>query len=353
MTFSVTATVGAIAMRPARRTAKRQLPPHASRLTAAVFAIALASAVPLASAAAPTLEYPVRPIRFIVPFPPGGGNDIVGRIVAAKLGERLGQQVVVDNRGGAGGTIGTDLTAKAPPDGHTLLINNVSLAVNATLIPKLPYDTLKDLAPVGLVGRQPNILVVYPGVPARSVQELLAMARAKPGAVNYGSGGIGTASHLATELLKLMTGVELVHVPYKGLGPALTDLMGGRLQLIISTLASALPYVKAGRMRPLAVTTATRSPFFPELPTMDEAGVKGYEFSTWYAIVAPRGTPADIVRKLNAELAQVLASPAVKEQFAAQGLEATHSTPAELGAYLRSEVSKWGKVIRASGAKPE
>jgi tripartite-type tricarboxylate transporter receptor subunit TctC len=297
--------------------------------------------------------YPSRPIRVIVPFPPGGGNDLVGRIVATRLGERLGQQIVVDNRGGAGGTIGTDLAAKAPSDGHTLLINNVSLAVNATLIPRLPYDTLKDLAPVGLVGRQPNILVVYPGVPARSVRELLAMARAKPGAVNYGSGGIGTASHLATELLKLMTGVELVHVPYKGLGPALTDLMGGRLQLIISTLASALPYVKAERMRPLAVTTASRSPFFPELQTMDEAGVKDYEFSTWYAIVAPRGTPAEIVRKLNTELAQVLASPAVKEQFAAQGLEATHSTPAELGAYLRSEVSKWGKVIRASGAKPE
>jgi tripartite-type tricarboxylate transporter receptor subunit TctC len=354
MTLSVKTTNGAATRRRRGCTAKRRLPPPASRLTSGgLIAIAVALAVPCAISTALAEQYPGRPIRFIVPFPPGGGNDIVGRIVAAKLGERLGQQVVVDNRGGAGGTIGTDLTAKAPPDGHTLLINNVSLAVNATLIPKLPYDTLKDLAPVSLVGRQPNILVVYPGVPARSVQELLAMARANPGAVNYGSGGIGTASHLATELLKLTTGVELVHVPYKGLGPALTDLMGGRLQLIISTLASALPYVKAERMRPLAVTTARRSPFFPELPTMDEAGVKGYEFSTWYAIVAPRGTPADIVRKVNSELGQVLGSPAVKEQFAAQGLEATPSTPAELGAYLRSEVSKWGKVIRASGAKPE
>jgi len=331
-----------------------RLSPPASRLTSGgLIAIAVGMAVWIAIPKATAQQYPSRPIRFIVPFPPGGGNDIVGRIVATKLSERLGQQVVVDNRGGAGGTIGTDLTAKAPPDGHTLLINNVSLAVNATLIPRLPYDTLKDLAPVSLVGRQPNILVVYPGVPARSVQDLLAMARAKPGQVNYGSGGIGTASHLATELLKLMTGVELVHVPYKGLGPALTDLMGGRLQLIISTLASALPYVKAERMRPLAVTTAQRSRFFPELPTMDEAGVKGYEFSTWYAIVAPRGTPADIVRRLNTELAQVLQSPAVKEQFAAQGLEATPSTPAALGSYLRSEVAKWGKVIRASGAKPE
>ena len=178
------------------------------------------------------------------------------------------------------------------------------------------------------------------------------MARAKPGQVNYGSGGIGTASHLATELLKLMTGVRLTHVPFKGLGPALTDLMGGRVDLIISTLASALPHVKAQRIRPLAVTTAQRSPFFPDLPTMDEAGVKGYEFTTWYAIVAPRGTPADIVRKLNSELAAVLDTPEVKRQFASQGLQPSPSTPAELGAYLRSEVAKWGKVIRASGAKP-
>jgi tripartite-type tricarboxylate transporter receptor subunit TctC len=297
--------------------------------------------------------YPNRPIRFIVPFPPGGGNDIVGRIVAQKLADALGQQVVVDNRGGAGGTIGTDLTAKAPPDGHTMLINNISLAVNATLIPKLPYDTLKDLAPVTLIGRQPNVLVVFPGLPAKSVGELLALARAKPDTVNYGSGGVGTASHLATELLKLMTHTALVHVPYKGLGPALTDLIGGRLQLIISTMASALPYVKAERLRPLAVTTARRSPFFPELPTLNEAGVKGYEFSTWYALLVPAGTPQGIIDRLNRELAKLLQSPAVKEPFATQGLEATPSSPGELQAYLRSEIAKWGKVIKASGAKPE
>ncbi len=326
---------------------------HSSLLTSGLSAIALAFVLLHAPVKALAADYPTRPIRFIVPFPPGGGNDIVGRIVAIRLGERLGQQVVVDNRGGAGGTIGTDLAAKAPADGHTLLINNVSLAVNATLIPQLPYDTVKDLAPVSLVGRQPNVLVVHPGLPARSVGDVLALAKSRPGAVNYGSGGIGTASHLATELLKLMTATELVHVPYKGLAPVLTDLMGGRLQLIISTLASALPHVKAERMRPLAVTTARRSPFFPELPTMDEAGVKGYEFSTWYAIVTPRGTPAEVVRKLNGELAAVLQSPAVQEQFAAQGLEPTPSTPAELGAYLKSEVVKWGKVIRASGAKAE
>ncbi|MBX9810160.1 MAG: tripartite tricarboxylate transporter substrate binding protein, partial [Burkholderiales bacterium] len=257
------------------------------------------------------------------------------------------------NRGGAGGTLGTDIAAKAPADGHTLLINNISLAVNATLFPKLPYDTLKDLAPVTLVGRQPNILVVYPSVPAKSMRELLDLARAKPGQLNYGSGGVGTASHLATELLKLMTKVDMVHIPYKGLGPALTDLMGGRVQLIISTMASALPHLKAGKLRPLAVTTNRRSSFFPEVPTMEEAGVRGYEFSTWYGLLVPAGTPQPITARLNAEMTKILSSDATKEQFRVQGLEATSTSPAEFGSYLRSEVDKWGKVVKASGARPD
>lgn len=306
-----------------------------------------------AQGAAPAESGNARPVRFIVPFPPGGGNDIVGRIVATRLSERLGQPLVVDNRGGAGGTIGTDLTAKAPPDGHTLLINNISLAVNATLMPKLPYDTLKDLTPVSLLGRQPNLIVVHPGSTLRSVQDLVTQARARPGQMNYGSGGVGTASHLATELFKLMTKTDLAHVPYKGLAPALTDLMGGRLQVIVSTLASSMPYIKADRMRALAVTTAKRSVFFPELPTLDEAGVKGYEFSTWYALLAPGGTPPAIVQRVNSAANEVLQAPSVKEQFAAQGIEATGSTPAALAGYLRSEVAKWGKVVRASGAQPE
>jgi tripartite-type tricarboxylate transporter receptor subunit TctC len=315
--------------------------------------ICMIAALSLAAAGAYAQAYPSRPIRFIVPFPPGGGNDIVGRIVALKLGEALDQSVVVDNRGGAGGTIGTDMTAKAPPDGYTLLINNISLAVNATLIPKLPYDTLRDLAPVTLVGRQPNILVVHPGVPAKTMNELLALARAKPGQLSYGSGGVGTASHLATELLKLMTKTDLVHVPYKGLGPALTDLIGGRLQLIISTMASALPQLKAAKLRPIAVTTLQRSPFFPEVPTMNEAGVPGYEFSTWYGLLVPAGTPRTIIDRLNAETAKVLAQPFVKEQFAVQGLDTTPSSPQEFGQYLKAEVAKWGKVVKASGATPE
>jgi len=320
---------------------------------AVALAGALVCAVFTSASAAAAEAYPSRPIRFIVPFPPGGGNDIVGRIVAVKLGEGLRQQVVIDNRGGAGGTIGTDITAKAPPDGYTMLVNNISLAVNHTLFKKLPYDTLKDLAPVSLIGRQPNIVVVHPGVAAKSMRDLLELARAKPGQVNYGSGGIGTASHLSTEMLKLMTKTDMVHVPYKGLGPALTDLVGGRVHVIISTMASALPQMKAGRIRPLAVTTAQRSPFFPEVPTMDEAGVKGYEFSTWYGLLVPAGTPKAIIDRLNAETRNALASAWVKEQFVAQGLEPGSSTPQAFAAYLSGEVEKWGKVVRASGATPE
>ena len=310
------------------------------------FACGAGSAAQTQDAAA---DYPNRPVRLIVPYPPGGGNDTLARIFRQKLTEAWGQQVVVDNRGGAGGTIGTDITAKAPADGYTMLINNISLAVNQTLMKKLPYDTLKDLSPVSLLGRQANMVVVHPGVSAKSIRELLDLAK-KPGAVNYGSGGTGTASHLATEMLKLMTKADMTHVPYKGLGPALTDLMGGRLHVIISTMASALPHLKAGKLTPLAVTTASRSSFFPDLPTMDEAGVKGYEFSTWYGLLVPAGTPKAVVDRLNAETRKALMSAAVKQQFATQGLETTPSTAQEFATYLRNEVAKWAKVIKASGA---
>src|SRR5690348_4224866 len=228
-------------------------------VTASAGVLVLLSVLPAAAQ-----SYPSRPIRFIVPFPPGGGNDVVGRIVAQKLNEAFGVPVVVDNRGGAGGTIGTDVTSKAPPDGYTMLVNNISVAVNATLYPKLPYDTLKDLAPVSLLGRQPNVLVAHPAVPVNSVKDVIALARAKPGQVIYASGGVGTAGHLATELFMLMTKTEMTHVPYKGLGAALLDVMGGRVQLIVSTMASALPQLKSGKLKPLAVTTAKRSTFFPE-----------------------------------------------------------------------------------------
>ena len=298
-------------------------------------------------------SYPTRPVRFVVPFPPGGGNDIVGRIVAQRLVEPLGVPVVVDNRGGAGGTIGTDIVAKAPPDGHTMLVNNISLAVNATLYPRLPYETLRDLAPVTLLGRQPNLLVSHPAAPFASVKDLLAAARARPGQITFATGGVGTAGHLATELLMLTAKIEMIHVPYKGLGPALVDLMGGRVQVAVSTLASALPQLKGGKLKAFAVTTAKRSAFFPELPTMAEAGVPGYEFSTWYGLVLPGGTPKPVVERLNAVVGKVLASPSLREQFASQGLEATPGSSAEFDGYLRSEVAKWGKVIRTAGIRPD
>jgi tripartite-type tricarboxylate transporter receptor subunit TctC len=297
--------------------------------------------------------YPAKTIRMIVPFPPGGGNDIVGRMLAPHLAQGLGHPVVVDNRGGAGSTIGTDLAAKSPPDGHTLLINNIALAVNATLYPRLPYDTLRDLAPVTRIGWQPNVLVVHPSLPVKSVRELLALARSRPGQLIYGSGGIGSAGHLATELLRMMTRVEMVHVPYKGLGPALVDLAGGHVLILISTLASAAPHVKAGKMRALAVTTAKRSAVVPQVPTMSEAGVPGYEFSTWYGLFVAAATPRAIVDRLNGETARALAAPDLKEQFAAQGIEGTPTSVEAFGAYVRSEVAKWGKVVKQSGAKVE
>ena len=319
---------------------------HVRLLSRIVAAASLA--LPLAAGAQ---DYPVKPIRFIVPFAPGGGNDILGRVVAQKLNELLGVAVVVDNRGGAGGTIGTELAAKAPPDGYTMLINNVSLAVNVTLYPRLPYDTLKDLDPVTLVGRQPNILVVHPSLPARSVKELLALARSKPREVTYGSGGIGSSSHLATELLKIVAKVDLVHVPYKGMGPALIDLISGQTQLIMATLASALPFVRSGKVRALAVTPARRAAVVPDVPTMIEAGVEGFEYSTWYGLMLPAGVPQPVLNRIHGSMMKVLAAPDVKEKFGAQGVEPASMTQQEFRSYLKSEVAKWAVVIKASGAR--
>jgi tripartite-type tricarboxylate transporter receptor subunit TctC len=302
-------------------------------------------------ATASAQNYPARAIRFVVPFAPGGGNDILGRVVAQKLHEGFSVPVVVDNRGGAGGTIGTDIVAKSPPDGYTLLINNVSLAVNATLYARLPYDTLKDLDPVSLAGRQPNILVVHPSLPVRSVKELLELARAKPGELTFASGGIGSSSHLSAELLKYLAKLDLVHVPYKGMGPALIDLVSGQTHLSMATMASALPHIRNHRLRPLAVSTAKRVEVVPQVPTMIEAGVKDFDYSTWYGILVPAGTPPAIVSRLNAELAKALAMPDVRERFGAQGVEPGSTTPQEFKAFLHAEVRRWAPVIRAAGMK--
>ena len=289
----------------------------------------------------------------VVPFSPGGANDVVARIVGVRLSEALGQPVVVDNRGGAGGTLGADIVAKAPPDGHTLLVASMGLAVNAVLYPKLPYDTLKDLAPVTLLGEQPNIVVVHPSLPVKSVGELVALAKAKPGQLSYGTGGIGSTSHLVTVLFLLAAKIDVLHVPYKGLGPAIVDLLGGQVQLAVSNVSTALPHVKSGRLRLLAVTTAKRFGMFPDTPTVGEAGVAGAESSGWYGMLVTTGTTPAVVARLNAETVKILNSATLKEQFGAQGLEATPTSPIQFRDLLKSDIAKWGRVIKASGAKPE
>jgi len=298
-------------------------------------------------------QYPERPVRVVVPFAPGGAVDLVARAIAPRLSEAFGQSVVVDNRGGAGGTIGTDIVAKARPDGHTLLVASMGVAVNAVLYPKLPYDTLKDLAPVTTLGEQPNIVVVHPSVAAKSFGEFLALARARPGQVTYGSGGVGSNSHLATVLFAQMAKLDLLHVPYKGLGPAVAELVGGQVQLVVSNVSTALPHVKSNRLRLLAVTSAKRFPLFPDTPTVSESGVRNYESSGWYGMWGTAGTPQSVLASLNREMVRILESPAVRGQFSAQGLQAIPVSTQAFDKRLREEIRKWGPVVKASGAKPE
>ena len=295
--------------------------------------------------------YPDRPVRIIVPFAPGGSTDIVARITSQKLSERLKQTVVIDNRGGGGGNIGSDMVAKAPPDGYTLLLGTVgNLTINPGLYKKMPYDPLKDLAPIGYFGSAPNIPVVHPSLPPRSVRELIAFARSKPGQLNYGSGGTGGSIHLAAELFKSLAKVDMVHVPYKGSAPALVDLLGGQTQLMFATMPPALPHVKSGRLRALGVTGAQRSPLVPELPTIAESGLPGYEITQWWALLGPPGLPPAIVTRLSSELNAILQQSDVKERFASEGAVTAPNTPEWLASFMKSEVAKWAKVVRASGA---
>jgi tripartite-type tricarboxylate transporter receptor subunit TctC len=297
--------------------------------------------------------YPVKPIRIVVPAPPGGGTDILSRTLAQKLGERLGQQVIVDNRPGASGMIGTDVVAKAAPDGYTLLMAYTSHVINPGLQPKIPYDTLNDFAPVSMVGVIPSVLVLHPSVPVRSVKELIALAKAKPGALNYASAGSGSATHLSGVLFGSMAGVNIVHVPYKGGAPALNDVLGGHVSFMFANLAPTVPHLKSGRLRALAVTSAKRTSAMPELPTMAEAGLRGYEATAWFALLAPAKTPAAVIGKLNAEAVSILQLPDVKERLASQGADTMPGSPAELDRYIRAEIPKWTKVIRESGARAE
>ena len=299
-------------------------------------------------------NYPARPLRLIVPTAPGGGTDFTGRLVAAKLSETMGQQVVVENRGGGGGSVGADNAAKATPDGYTLLLGSIAThAVNPALYKKLPYDHLKDFAPVSLIGTVPNALVVHPTVPVKSMQEFITYAKANPGKINYGSSGVGSPPHLSMELLRSMTGVNLVHVPYKGAGPALADLLGGQVQAMCTSLAGLINFVKSGRVRALGVTTAKRNPQLPDVPTIVESGVPGYEVTIWYAVFAPVATPKAIVDKLNAEMVKALNSSEMKERMALQGMDPAPSTPAELIAFVKIETAKWAKAAKDSGATAE
>ncbi len=291
-------------------------------------------------------SYPHKPIRLVVPFAPGGGTDIVGRVVAVYLADALGQQIVVDNRGGAGSVLGTDLVSKAPADGYTLLLGNISMAFNAALYRNLPYDTVRDFAPATLVAVQPNILVIHPALAAKTVKEFVELAKAQPGKLTYASAGAGSGTHLAMELLKLRLKLDILHIPYKGTGPALTDVIGGQVSSMLSTFASALPHVKTGRLRALGVTGKTRSPAAPEVPTLVEAGVPDYDYATWYGLLAPRGTPRDAIDKLAKTANTVLHTEDAKQKFAAQGLDPLSTTPAQFSTYLKAETAKWIQVVK-------
>ena len=305
-------------------------------------------------AAAQVATYPNKPIRLIVPVAPGGGTDIVARLIAQGLSERWGQSVVVDNHGGGGGVIGVSLVTKAPADGYTMLLgSNGHITFAPALYRNLPYDTQKDLSPISLVANQPFVLAVHPSMPARSVRELIALAKSNPGGITYASGGSGGASHLGTELLQITTGISMVHVPYKGTGPGMTALLSGEVQVGIIGVATVLPHITTGKIRALAVTGAKRSQAAPGLPTIAEAGVTGYEFDVWYGLLFTGGTPRDIVNKTNAELVRILKSPATVERYASAGLEAVTTTPEEFAAMIKSEIPKWQKVVKAAGLKAD
>lgn len=304
--------------------------------------------------AAAANDYPSKPVRLIVPAAPGGGADFLARIVGVKLGEAMGQSVVIDNRAGASGTIAADATAKSAGDGHTVLMGqSTSIAIAPQLYQKLSYDTLRDLRPVTLVAEVPNVMVVHPSVPANSVKELIALAKAKPDFLNYGSSGNGAPSHLAGEMFKTATGTRLVHVPYKGAGPAVNALIAGEIQVMFAPIVAVLPQVKAGRLRALGLTSAARSAAIPDLPTLAESGLTGYEISSWFGLFVPSSTPAAVVDKLYRETTRVLKLPDVIERFAKEGAEPVGSAPADFNNYVRQEFVKYAKVIKDNGIKAD
>jgi tripartite-type tricarboxylate transporter receptor subunit TctC len=301
------------------------------------------------AAAGHAQKYPERPIRLIVPFAAGGTSDLMGRVIGGKLGEALGQTVVVDNRGGAGGTLGAALAAQALADGYTLLVPHVGLAINETLYAKRQYNAVKDLAPISKLGVTPNAVVVNNALPVNSVQDLIALAKKRPGKLNYGSAGVGSAAHLAMALLEYAAGVKFNHIPYKGGGPSLIATVAGEVDFSIPAYPTSVPHVKAGRLRILAVTGSKRESTVPDVPTVAESGLPGYEFEIWFGLFAPSGTPKAIITRLNQEIVKALAMPDMREKLAQTGVDAESSTPAQLGQLLRSDVAKWAKIIKAAG----
>ena len=309
----------------------------------------------LATPAPPAIAqqtYPTKSIRFIIPYPPGGGTDIFARTLGAKLGEAFGQPLVMEQRPGAGGVIGAEAAAKAPPDGYTLLIGQASnLAINQHLMGRLPYDPIRDFTPVSLIAGSPNLLVVHPSLPARNVKELVALARARPGAINYASAGNGSPGHLASEYFKKVASIDVVHVPYKGANPALMDVLAGNVSFYFTSPVAAQPLVKAGRLRQIAVTSGTRFPPLPDVPTIAEAGYRDIDMTSWWGLLVPAGVPKDIVSRLHSETVKALDTAEMKQRLASQGAVVLTNTPEQFAAYLRSEIDKWGRIVKASGAR--
>ncbi|MEP9376019.1 tripartite tricarboxylate transporter substrate binding protein [Aquabacter sp. CN5-332] len=299
--------------------------------------------------AASAADYPARTVRLVVPFPPGGTTDVVGRLVASALSEELGKPVIVDNRGGAGGVIGADNVAKSPPDGYTLMVFHIGMVYGPALYASLPYDVLKDFSPVGLIGIAPSALVVTPSLPVNNVQEFIALAKSKPGALNFGSAGVGTSSHLAPELFNIVAGVKTTHVPYKGGGPALTGTMGGEVQFMIETAGSLVPFVNSGKLKILGVSTPERFSAMPNVPTIAESGLPDYVYSTWYGMWAPAGTPPDVVKILSNALSKVLATEKLKSALQAAGIDEKAMPPDQFAALIKADLTKWTKIIKDAG----
>jgi tripartite-type tricarboxylate transporter receptor subunit TctC len=308
-------------------------------------------ALTICTLAAHAQTFPTKPVRLVVPFAAGGSTDIIGRTLAQKLNEMWGQPVVVDNRAGGSTVIGTDIVAKAPADGHTLLVTPAPFTIVPSLTPKLPYDPQRDFEPITLINTTPLVVVVHPGVPAKSVKDLIALAKAKPGALNYGSSGSGGSNHLAGELFNAMAGVKMVHVPYKGNAPALTDLVGGHVDLVFNGLTSALPLVKSGKLRALGMTSLKRAGALPDVPTLDEQGLRGFQAVAWNGLTAPARTPKEIIDRLNADVVKVIRSPELAEKLKAEGSDPVGSSVGEYAAFLRDEIAKWRKVIDFAGIK--